>query len=102
LYCVHLFRDAGLCWQCATLHGPDLSEIWEKFAIDALPKANIPGANNVIVSCDHVVFAKGLGLSNRRTVTPMTPENCCFRIDCSKILAATYGQLSRQGTNRSY
>ncbi|MDQ2922136.1 MAG: beta-lactamase family protein [Acidobacteriota bacterium] len=42
--------------------------------LDELRETNTPGAAVAVVSGDHLVYVKGLGLSNVETGTPVEPE----------------------------
>jgi CubicO group peptidase (beta-lactamase class C family) len=46
----------------------------EKAALDELRESNTPGAALAVVSGDHIVYVKGLGVSNVETGTPVAPE----------------------------
>lgn len=56
----------------------DFSE-FERVALDELKTTSTPGAVIVIVSGDHVVFAKGFGVANIETGDPVSPDSI-FRI----------------------
>lgn len=56
----------------------DFSEL-EKVALEELKTTSTPGAVVVIVSGDHVVFAKGFGVANIETGEPVSPDSI-FRI----------------------
>ena len=51
----------------------DFSEI-EKVAAEELHQTNTPGAAIAVIRGDRVVFAKGAGISNIETGTPVTPD----------------------------
>ena len=51
----------------------------EQVALDELKETNTPGAAVVVVSGDRLVFAKGFGIANIETGTPVTPDTL-FRV----------------------
>ena len=57
---------------------PNFSEL-EKVAVDELHQLNTPGAAIGIVSGDRLIYAKGIGISNIETGTPVTPTYRTFR-----------------------
>ena len=65
---------------------------------EELKATNTPGAAVVVIVGDQVVFAKGFGVSNVETRTPVTPDTL-FRIaSTTKMLtAATLVALAEQG-----
>ncbi|MGZ8844617.1 MAG: serine hydrolase domain-containing protein [Pyrinomonadaceae bacterium] len=65
---------------------------------EELKATNTPGAAVVVISGDQIVFAKGFGVSNVETRTPVTPDTL-FRIaSTTKMLtAAALVALADQG-----
>src|SRR5256885_875523 len=60
----------------------------EAMALKELKETNTPGAAIAIVSGDKIVYAKGLGLANMETLTPVSPE-MLFRIgSITKVFTA--------------
>lgn len=70
----------------------------EKVVLDELKETSTPGAAVAIVSGDRVIYAKGFGISNVETGSPVTPE-MVFRVgSISKMLtAAVLVSLSEDG-----
>jgi CubicO group peptidase (beta-lactamase class C family) len=70
----------------------------EKVAIEELRETNTPGAAVAVVSGGRVIFAKGFGLSNIETGTPLVP-NMLFRIGSltKMFTAAVLVTLSEEG-----
>jgi CubicO group peptidase (beta-lactamase class C family) len=61
----------------------------EKVALEELKETNTPGAAVAVVSKDRLVFAKGFGIANIETGTPVTPDTL-FRIgSVTKMFTAT-------------
>ncbi len=76
------------CSSVSAQQGRDFREL-EKVALEELKETNTPGAAILIVSGDRVVFAKGFGVSDIETGTPVTPDTL-FRLGVlSKIFVAT-------------
>jgi CubicO group peptidase (beta-lactamase class C family) len=70
----------------------------EKVALEELKETNTPGAAVVVVSGDHLVFAKGFGLANIETGAPVTPD-VLFRVGSitKMFTAAVLVSLAEQG-----
>jgi len=67
---------------------PNFSDL-EKVAVDELHQLNAPGAAIGIVSGDRLIYAKGIGVSNIETGTPLAPE-MLFRLgSTTKMFTAT-------------
>src|SRR2546430_10494807 len=72
---------------------------------EELKATNIPGAAVAVVIGDRVVFAKGFGVSNIETGTPVNPDTL-FRIAsttkmmtaAAAVALAPQGKLDRQST----
>jgi CubicO group peptidase (beta-lactamase class C family) len=75
----------------------DFGEL-EKSLLQALKKTKTPGAAVAVVSGDNLIFAKGYGVSNVETGTPVTPD-MLFRIGSltKMITAAVLVSLAEEG-----
>ena len=70
----------------------------EKAAVEELKATNTPGAAVAIVEGDKVIFAKGFGLANVETGTPVTPD-MLFRLGSTTkmMTAAALVSLAEEG-----
>jgi len=66
----------------------DFAEL-EKVALEELKEINAPGAAIAVVLGGKVVFAKGFGVANIETGTPMTPDMLCRIGSTTKMLTAS-------------
>jgi CubicO group peptidase (beta-lactamase class C family) len=70
----------------------------ERAVLDELRESNTPGAAIAVVSGDHVVYVKGLGLSNVETGTPVEPGMLFRTGSVGKMLtAALLTSLAEEG-----
>lgn len=70
----------------------------ERVALEELRETNTPGAAVGIISGDHLVFAKGFGVSNIETGAPITPDTL-FRVGSitKMFTAAVLVSLAEEG-----
>ena len=68
---------------------PDFSQL-ERCIAEELKETNTPGATVAIVSGDRVIYARGFGVSNMETGTPMKPG------DSITVSASAPSSITRQ------